>query len=94
MRREGVVDPELDLAGQKEPQWGNHSLRRMADKIAQRAKQEGKLEAERGMEAVTTETIDVFFGWALKELCRKMQLHYAGLDRSFRRALARVTMWL
>jgi hypothetical protein len=95
MKAEKIVDPELDLAGQVEPHWGNHSLRRHADAVAQRARQEGRLKATpKGLEEVTSNLIDVFFGWALKELRQKMQLHYAGLSRVARRALARVTMWM
>ena len=94
MREEKIVDPELDLAGQVEPQWGNHSLCRHADAVAQRSLQKGLFKAGEGLEDVTSEMIDVFFGWALKALRQKMQLHYAGLDRVARRALARVTMWM
>ena len=90
MQDEGVVDPDLDLAGQVEPSWGNHSLRRLADALAQRALREGRP----GMEGVTKKLIDAFFGWCLKELMADMQMHYAGLDRPARRTLARVTMYM
>ena len=88
--REGIVDPELDLAGQAEPTWGNHSLRRQADAAAQRALREGRPM----MEGVTVNLINAFFGWCLKELMADMQTHYAGLDRPARRRLARVTLWV
>ena len=96
MREEKIVDPELDLAGQFEPHTGAtmHSLRRHADAVAQRSLQKGLFKAGEGLEDVTSEMIDVFFGWALKALRQKMQRHYAGLDRVARRALARVTMWM
>ena len=71
MREEKIVDPELDLAGQVEPQWGNHSLRRHADAVAQRSLQKGLFKAGEGLEDVTSEMIDVFFGWALKACGRR-----------------------
>ena len=88
LESEGVVDPEFDLQGQIEPTWGNHSLRRHADGVAQQAKREGKLNE------ISKQLIDYFFGWLLKEMARDMQIHYAGLDRPARRLLAQVTMWL
>ena len=82
------MDPEFDLQGQAEPTWGNHSLRRHADGVAQQAKREGKLPE------ISKQLIDYFFGWLLKEMARDMQIHYAGLDTPARRLLAQVTMWL
>ena len=88
IKTEGIIDPEFDLQGQVEPTWGNHSLRRHADGVAQQAKREGKLTE------ISTQLIDYFFGWCLKEMAHNMQIHYAGLDRPARRLLAQVTMWL
>ena len=51
-------------------------------------------EGRPGMEGVSKELINAYFGWCLKELAHDMQLHYAGLDRPARRTLARVTMYL
>ena len=84
----GIVDPEFDLQGQVEPKWGNHSLRRHADGVAQEALRLGLIPN------VSKQLIDFFFGWLLKELSRDMQVHYAGLDRPARRLLAQVTMML
>jgi len=47
----------------------------------------------RGLEEGASSMIDVFFGWALKELRPKMQLCSAGFDWG-RRVLARVTTWM
>ena len=74
--------------GQVEPKWGNHSLRRHADGVAQEALRLGLIPN------VSKQLIDFFFGWLLKELSRDMQVHYAGLDRPARRLLAQVTMML
>ena len=84
------ADLELDLQGLAEPHFGNHSLRRHADKLARESLH---LHAARGVVEVTKELIDYFFGWLLKEMEKIMQLHYAGLDRPSRRSLARVTMF-
>ena len=84
-------DLELDLQGAKEPKFGNHSLRRHADKVARESVP--KHHAEGCME-VTKNLIDYFFGWLLKEMTKDMQMHYAGLDRPSRRLLARVTKFL
>ena len=84
-------DMELDLHGLETPKFSNHSLRRHSDKAARDALH--KHEAM-GFTDVTKRLIDYFFGWLLKEMTKDMQLHYAGLDRPSRRALARVTMYL
>ena len=53
-----------------------HPVRRHAeDAVAQRSLQKGLFKAGEGLEDVTSEMIDVFFGWALKALRQKMQLH-------------------
>ena len=85
-----VPDPEIDLQG-VEPKFGNHSLRRQSDKVAREALARG---FHGNKEVVTKMLIDYFYGWLLKEMTKDMQLHYAGLDRPSRRALARVTMFL
>ena len=84
-------DPELDLHGREKPKFSNHSLRRHSDKAAREALP--RHEAN-GVNDVNKRLIDYFFGWLLKEMTKDMQLHYAGLDRPSRRALARVTMYL
>ena len=84
-------DPELDLHGCVKPKFSNHSLRRHSDKAAREALPRHDVN---GVNEVTKKTIDYFFGWLLKEMTKDMQLHYAGLDRPSRRALARVTMYL
>ena len=83
-------DVEFDLQGLKEAKWGNHSLRRHSDKVAREAL---KLHHAAGVEEVTKEVIDYFYGWMLKEMNKDMQFHYAGLDRTSRRVLARVSMY-
>ena len=84
-------DMELDLQGAKEPKFGNHSLRRHADKVARESIPKHMAE---GCTEVTKQLIDYFFGWLLKEMTKDMQTHYAGLDRPSRRLLARVTKFL
>jgi len=76
-------DPELDLAGAATPRWGNHTWRRLADKVAR---------ATRLQTAVSETDIDLFFGWNEAELRKKMSLHYAG--RSDRERRAAVTSML
>ena len=57
--------------------WGNHTWRRLADKVA-RATQ---------LQTDVSETdIDLFFGWNEAELRKKMSLHYAGRSDRARRA--------
>ena len=85
---EGVDDLDFDLQGHLEAKFGNHSLRRMADGIAQEALRQGLIPD------VTKQIVDFFFGWLLKEMSHDMQLHYAGLDRPARRLLAQVTSML
>ena len=80
----GEHDPELDLPPGMDPQWGQHSFRREADRVAQ---------STRDKSGASEEDVDFFFGWRLKELLAKMQVHYKGLDRMARLSLARVTAW-
>ena len=83
-------DVEFDLQGLKVAKWGNHSLRRHSDKVAREAL---KLHKAAGVDEVNKQLIDYFYGWLLKEMNKDMQLHYAGLDRTSRRVLARVSMY-
>ena len=83
-------DVEFDLQGAKEPKFGNHSLRRQADKVARETLPWHEAEGY----PVTKEVIDYFFGWLLKERRKDMQLLYAGMDKFARRILARVSMFL
>ena len=83
--KSGVHDPELDVPPGMEPQWGQHSMRREADRVAQ---------ATRHLTLVSNDDIDFFFGWNLKELLSRMQVHYQGQDRMGRLGLARVTSLL
>ena len=78
-------DPELDVPPDCEPKWGQHSFRRQSDRVAQETKKRS---------GVSTDDIDFFFGWNLKELLARMQLHYKGLDRMARLGLALVTAWM
>jgi hypothetical protein len=80
----GAHDPELDVPPGEEPEWGQHSFRREADRVAQSTREKSK---------VSDDDIDFFFGWNLKELLARMQVHYKGLDRMARLGLAKVTAW-
>ena len=77
MRKEGFIDPELDLAGRSAPAWGTHSWRRMADRIARETM---------GETGVTEMLIDLFFGWKEEFYSKEMQIHYAGLLERIMRA--------
>ena len=81
IEEEGVVDPECDT--QLGAIWGTHSMRRQADRVATRTR------AQTGM---STMQVNMVFGWELKKRREEMQVWYAGLDRSQRLELARVTM--
>ena len=85
LKASGEHDPELDVPPGGEPQWGQHSFRRQSDRVAQ---------ATRHLSEASVEDIDFFYGWRVKELLAKMQLHYKGLDRMARLALAKVTAWM
>ena len=64
------------------PKWSTHSLRRLADTVARRYKEEsGTTEAE----------IDLYFGWNERMVKKAMQAHYASLSIRERMALARIT---
>ena len=83
-------DVEFDLQGLEKAKFGNHSLRRHADKEAREALPKHIAE---GNSTVTKQVVDYFFGWLLKDMRKDMQLHYAGMDLFARRVLARVTMY-
>ena len=85
LKESGVHDPELDVPPDCEPKWGQHSFRRQSDRVAQETKKRS---------GVSADDIDFFFGWNLKELLARMQLHYKGLDRMARLGLALVTAWM
>ena len=74
---------ELELQGQSEPHFANHSMRRFADRVARET---------RGETGASVMEIDIVFGWNEAQRRKDMQLHYAGLDRAQRVGFARVTM--
>ena len=76
--RDGGGDPELDLQGLKEPRWGHHSLRRLADTVARETM------AETG---VSETDIDLVFGWREAMHSHEMQVHYQSRFVRERRAL-------
>ena len=80
--REGVIDTELNLLGEK-PKFGNHGNRRKADKRACETMDVTK---------ATVGEINDHFGWEQKERKKKSQLHYKGSNHRNKRA--RVTMML
>ena len=75
-------DPDLDIEPGRAPKWSTHSLRRLADTVARRYREEtGTTEAE----------IDLYFGWNERLLKKAMQAHYASLSIRERMGLARIT---
>ena len=66
--REGVIDTELSLMGDK-PKFGNHGNRWKADKRACETMDVTK---------ATVGEINDNFGWEQKERKKKSQLHYKG----------------
>jgi hypothetical protein len=83
----GRDDPYLNAQQRAVAKWTNHSLRRAADTIARRT----KLNVEHGRAEVTTQEIDIFFGWHEMELSKDMQIHYSTLSLFERVAQARIT---
>ena len=79
----GEPDLELDLAGLKEPKWGNHANRRYADKKACDTK---------AITGATDGQVDDHFGWNQKVRKKDSQLHYHGRTERLQRA--RVTMMI
>ena len=80
--REGVVDTELDIAGDKFTP-GNHGNRRHADK---------KATDTMHVTGVSSGDLDDHFGWDQAERKKKSQLKYRG--KTHRNKRARVTMML
>ena len=83
----GEHDPHLSLQLRQSAKWTNHSWRRCADTTARRTKDM----TEFGREAVTTQEIDLYFGWHEMELTQDMQIHYSTLSLAERIRQARIT---
>jgi len=82
-KKNGVIDPEEDLAGAAKPHYGNHGNRRHSDKVARDTL---------ALTGVSEGDIDDFYGWDQRQRKKKSQLHYHGrVDRLHR---AKVTMML
>ena len=81
----GEPDPEFDLQGHAVARFGQHSWRRLGEKVARDSKDFHQLE--------DTDT-DLYSGWDLHEHSRDMQLHYAGQQRSIRVKRRRLTMMM
>ena len=75
-------DLELDLGLGQKPKWTTHSLRRMADWVARRYREQL---------GVTEADIDLYFGWNERVLLKAMQVHYALLSMRERMKKAKVT---
>ena len=74
----GDPDPEFDLQGHAAPLWGQHSLRRLGEKVARDDKDAWtKL-------GLTKVEVDLYSGWDQHEISRDMQIHYSGQQRSHR----------
>ena len=74
----GDKDPEFDLQGHETAHWGQHSWRRLGDKVARDDK------VRLANLGVSDTEIDLFCGWDQYEHSKDMQLHYAGQQRSYR----------
>ena len=70
------------MSGRTEPKWTSHSLRRLADTVARRFREET---------GTTEDEIDMYFGWHERVLLKAMQVHYATLAVRERMAQARIT---
>ena len=73
---EGDRDPELDLQGLAEPQWGHHSFRRFADTCARQTM---------SVSGASEQDIDLTFGWMEAFYSAKMQVHYESRFKRERR---------
>ena len=73
----GDPDPELDRQGHERVLWGQHSWRRLGEKVA---RDSSIWEAE----GVTSTDVDKYSDWNQMELSKDMQIHYSGEQRSFR----------
>ena len=74
-------DPEFETGSRIE--FGNHSLRRFADKIAT---------ASKSALNILSEEIDAYFGWKETEAIKSMQRHYAQMNRADRVKMARLVV--
>ena len=71
-------DPELDRQGHERVLWGQHSWRRLGEKVARDSKPIWEAEG------VTSTDVDKYSDWNQMELSKDMQIHYSGEQRSFR----------
>ena len=78
MKKEGVIDTELELGGRQVAAFSTHSWRRFADRVARETM------AETG---ATPLMIDLMFGWKEEFHHKDMQIHYAGLMERLLRAI-------
>jgi hypothetical protein len=83
----GANDPHMSAQQRAVAKWTNHSMRRTADTTARRT----KLVTEHGREIVTTQEIDLYFGWHEEELTKDMQIHYSTFSLQERIRQARLT---
>ena len=75
-------DVDLDLEPGAPPKWSTHSLRRLGDTVARRY---------RLVTGVTSDQIDIYFGWQEKVLLLAMQVHYASMSIRERMNSAKIT---
>ena len=75
-------DLEVDLAAGGQPKWTTHSLRRLADSVAQRY---------RAISNTSEAEIDIYFGWNERVLLKAMQTHYNGLSMRQRMKMSKIT---
>ena len=74
----GDPDPELDRQGHELMKWGQHSWRRLGEKVARDSKETWMAEG------VTEKDVDKYSDWNQHEMSQDMQLHYSGEQRSYR----------
>ena len=74
----GDPDPELDRQGHELMKWGQHSWRRLGEKVARDSKEIWMAEG------VTEKDVDKYSDWNQHEMSQDMQLHYSGEQRSYR----------
>jgi len=92
MVEQGIGDPDLDVELLNKPKWGNHSLRRYADRQAQKWKQLTLMDLLGKDAAGCKAMINYVFGWDLTKLFEDMQEWYAGKDAVERAELSLVTL--
>ena len=81
----GIQDPDLDVEHGSSALWTSHSLRRLANTVAQRdAEKTGTSPGE----------IDIYLGWHEKILLKDMQVHYAAMSIRQRMDKAKITRGL